>query len=219
MPRVFFWFQNHSVARYATPEGRQLFASPFAEYGILQLKILAGGTDRFSNCVQWLAYVFSIMSVSMISQRLGASRHGQQVAAVAAAATPMAVLQASTTQNDLVCAFWCLAVAYWVVAYVTERPAGGGQVWWWALWMGSALGLAIMSKPTAYLACAPFLLWLAIVAVRRDGFVPCGGSRGLRCCSITLALVSGWFVDNARLLKGRRHWIQRTGRELGPSRR
>ena len=78
---------------------------------------------------------------------------------------------ASTTQNDLVCAFWCLAVAYWVVAYVTERPAGGGQVWWWALWMGSALGLAIMSKPTAYLACAPFLLWLAIVAVRRDGFV------------------------------------------------
>ena len=27
MPRVFFWFQNHSVAHYPTSEGRQLFSS------------------------------------------------------------------------------------------------------------------------------------------------------------------------------------------------
>jgi 4-amino-4-deoxy-L-arabinose transferase-like glycosyltransferase len=201
MPRVFFWFQNQSVARYATPEGRQIFASPFAEYCILQLKILAGGTDRLSNIVQWLAYLLSIMTVSLIARRLGANRHGQQVAAVAAAATAMAILQASTTQNDLVCAFWCLAGVYWIVDYIAERPQDRGGAWWWALWMGSALGLAVLSKPTAYLALAPFLMWLAIVAARRDGLLRTAGLAGV-VVLITLVIASGWFVDNARLLDG-----------------
>jgi len=201
MPRVFFWFQNHSVARYATPEGRQIFASPFAEYCILQLKILAGGTDRLSNIVQWLAYLLSIMTVSLIARRLGANRHGQQVAAIAAAATAMAILQASTTQNDLVCAFWCLAAVYWIVDYIAERPYDRGGAWWWALWMASALGLAVLSKPTAYLALAPFLLWLAIVAARRDGLLRTAGLAGA-VVLITLVIASGWFVDNARLLDG-----------------
>jgi len=201
MPRVFFWFQNHSVARFATPEGRQIFASPFAEYCILQLKILAGGTDRLSNIVQWLAYLFSIMTVSLIARRLGANRRGQQVVAIAAAATAMAILQASTTQNDLVCAFWCLAGVYWIVDYITERPQDRGGAWWWALWMASALGLAVLSKPTAYLALAPFLLWLAIVAARRDGLLRTAGLAGA-VVLITLVITSGWFIDNARLLDG-----------------
>jgi hypothetical protein len=201
MPRVFFWFQNQSVARYATPEGRQIFANPFAEYCILQLKILAGGTDRLSNIVQWLAYVLSIITVSLIAQRLGAKRHGQQVAAVATAATAMAILQASTTQNDLVCAFWCLAAAYWIVDYISEPPQDKGGAWWWALWLGSALGLAVSSKPTAYLALAPFLLWLAIVAVRRDGLLRTAGLAGA-VILVALVITSAWFVDNARLLDG-----------------
>jgi len=201
MPRVFFWYQNHSVARYATPEGRQIFASPFAEYAILQAKILAGGTDRLSNTIQWLAYVLSILAVSMIAQRLGADRRGQLVASIAAAATPMAILQASTTQNDLVCAFWCLAAIYWVVSYVDERPEGRGAVWWWTIWLGSSLALAILTKPTAYLACAPFLLWLAIVAVRRDGLGR-AAAVGSAVVLVTSALASGWLVENARLLDG-----------------
>lgn len=201
MPRVFFWFQNRSVERFATPEGRQIFASPFAEYCVLQLKILAGGTDRLSNLVQWSSYLLSIMTVSMIAGRMGAGRRGQQVAAVAAATMGIAVLQASTTQNDLVCAFWCLAAVYWIVDYIAEGPGGRRGASWWALWMGSALGLAVLSKPTAYLAVAPFLLWIAIVAPRRDGLPRAAGLAGA-VVLIALAITSAWFVDNARLLDG-----------------
>ncbi len=201
MPRVFFWFQNHSVARYPTSEGRQLFSSPFAEYGILQLKILAGGTDRLSNTVQWFSYIFSVMTVSLIALRLGAERRGQQVAAMVAAATPMAILQASTTQNDLAAAFWCLAAVYWIVSYVGERPASRAATGWWALWIATAVALAIQAKPTSYLVCAPFLLWLAVVAVRRDGPRP-----ALALASVVVALIltlnASWYIDNARLLGG-----------------
>jgi hypothetical protein len=67
--------------------------------------------------------------------------------------------------------------------------------------LGSALGLAILSKPTAYLALAPFLLWLAIVAARREGLLRTAGLAGA-VALIALAIVSAWFVDNARLLDG-----------------
>ena len=201
MPRVIFWFQNHSVARYATPEGRDLFASPFAEYLILQVKILAGGTDRLSNLVQWASYVLSVMTVSLIALRLGAQRRGQQVAAIAAAATPMAILQASTTQNDLTCALWCLATVYWVVSYVDQKPSGRGATAGWVLWLATALALAIQTKPTAYLVCAPFLVWLALLAVRREGPRRAAGLAAL-VVAIVLALGASWYVDNARLLRG-----------------
>ena len=201
MPRVFFWFQNHSVARYPTSEGRQLFSSPFAEYGILQLKILAGGTDRLSNTVQWFSYIFSVMAVSLIALRLGAERRGQQVAAMVAAATPMAILQASTTQNDLAAAFWCLAAVYWIVSYVGKRPASRAATGWWALWIATAVALAIQAKPTSYLVCTPFLLWLAVVAICRDGLRPALALAGV-VIALVLTLNASWYVDNARLLGG-----------------
>lgn len=201
MPRVFFWFQNHSTARYPTPEGRQLFSSPFAEYLILHLKILAGGTDRLSNTAQWLSYVFSVLAGSLVALRLRAGKMGQLAAAIAVAATPMALLQASSTQNDLTAAMWCLASVYWILSYVVRRPAGAVQTRWWILWAAVSLALAIQTKPTAYLVCAPFLIWLAVVAIRRDGLRTAAFSA-TAVAAIVLVLMSGWYVRNAQLLNG-----------------
>jgi len=201
MPRVFFWFQNHSVAHYPTAEARQLFSSAFAEYFILNLKILVGGSDRLGNTVQWLSYIFSVLGVSLIALGLGASRRGQQLAAVATAAMPMAVLQASTTQNDLTCALWCIAFAYCVVTYIRERPATRALGLWWAAWAGCTLGLALQTKPTAYLACAPFAVWLAIAGLRRDGWKWAGGLAAVTV-AFSLLLMAGWYVGNAQVLGG-----------------
>ena len=201
MPRVFFWFQNHSVARYPTPEGRQLFASPFAEYFILHLKILVGGADRLSNIVQWLSYVFSILAVSLVTLRLGAGRRGQQVAAVTAAVTPMMLLQASTTQNDLTCALWSVASIYWIVSYIYRKPEGRTETAWWVVALSVSLALATQTKPPAYIVCAPFLVWLAVVAIRRDG-LRSAVTAAAAVLAIVLALNASWYVDNARLLNG-----------------
>ncbi len=213
MPRVFFWFQNGSVAHYPTPEGRQLFSSPFAEYVILNLKILAGGTDALSNTVQWFAYVFAALTASLVAMRLGAARRGQQTAAIVAAATPMALLQASTTQTTCVCAFWSLAAVYWMVSYTRRSPDGRRETVGWILLISTSLALAVLTKPQAYIAVAPFLLWLAIVAVRRDGL---GRATALASAVIVvvIALNGGWYAENARVLAGGHNRHERAGRQL-----
>lgn len=198
--RVFFWSQNRSIAAYPTAFGPQLFEGPLGAYLVLVTKQLALGTDRLANVVQWVSYAFAIVAVSAVAGRLGAQRRGQQVAAIVAAATPMAILQASTTQNDLNVAVWCLIAAYCVVSYVAPRP---GQEFGaaWAAWTGLALGFALLTKPTAYMFCAPFFAWLAVAVVRRDGW-----RRAVVLASgvlvIALSINAHYYFQNARVLGG-----------------
>lgn len=199
MPRVLMWFQNHSVARFSTADGRMAFSSPLVEYWVLQLKILAGGSDRLANLVQWSSYIAAGVVASLIAARLGAGRRGQQLAALAVVITPMAVLQASTTQNDLTCALWSLVAAYWIVDYAAAED--GRFEWWRVLALGSALGLAYAAKPPAYLLTAPFLVWVAVTVVRREGLqrmLALGASVVL----VAVALNTGWYVRNAIDLQG-----------------
>jgi hypothetical protein len=199
LPRVFFWIENHSVAPYATPEGRQLFSSAFAEYFVLNVKVLSLGSDRLVNLVQWLSYVFSIATVSLIARALGVRRRGQQVAAVLGAATPMAILQASTTQNDLTCALWVLAFAFAVVSYVARRhestePRGPALL----ILAAASVVLATQTKPPAYIMLAPFVLWGAWVALRRESWRRIG--IGALAILIPILVFDGsWYVQNLRL--------------------
>ena len=196
MPRVLMWHQNQSVRFYPVPDGRHLFASTLVEYGILNLKILAGGTDRLASLVQWLSYCLAVSMGSLIALRLGASRRGQQISALAVAAAPMAVLEASTTQNDLTTAMWCMALAYLVLTYVKRPPRTIRAVAALGGWIGLVLALAFQSKASAYLVCAPFLIWLAITSLWRDGMKRSAILAGCLLLS-TLALSAGIYARNA----------------------
>lgn len=147
LSRVDHWIQNRGVGFYPTHIIRQLFNPPGAEYAILQLRLL-GGDDRWSNAPQWLAMVGSLVGVSAIARRLGASGRGQLVGALVAATIPMGVLQASGTQNDYVTSFWLVVLAEAVLA----PPSG-----WRTFQIGAGMSLALLSKGTAILF-APVLL-------------------------------------------------------------
>lgn len=199
MPRVLMWFQSHSVAHFSTADGRMVFSSPLVEYWVLQLKILAGGSDRLANLVQWVSYVTAGIVASMIAGRLGAGRRGQQLAALAVAITPMAILQASTTQNDLTCALWSLVAAYWVVDYIIAEDTS--FAWWRVAALGSALGLAFAAKPPAYLLTAAFGVWAAVAVGKREGwrrmFV-----LGASVVLVAVVMNAGWYARNAADLQG-----------------
>ena len=196
--RVFFWYQNHSIAPYPTSSGQQLFEEPLGAYFVLTMKILAGGSDRVANLVQWLSYVFSLVGVSLIAMRLGASRRGQQAATIAAATIPMAVLQASTTQNDLNVAVWCLTAVYCAITFMMSRSKHLSTVAWIG-WTGCALGLALLAKPTAYMFCFPYFVWLAAVVLRRDGLRRMA-MLATGALLVALLVNGAWFAGNARIL-------------------
>jgi hypothetical protein len=108
LPRIEQWIQQRSLTDFPTVEIRQIVSNPLAEMLILHFRLLAG-SDQLDNLVQALAFVGSIATSALVARRLGAPRNGQILAALYIATLPMAILQSSSTQNDLVVSFFLLA--------------------------------------------------------------------------------------------------------------
>ena len=161
MSRVVHWIQNRSVEHYPTSYVPQLYHPPGAEFAIMHFQIITGG-DRFANLIQWLSMLGSAIAVSLIAQQLGANLRGQVFAAVFAATLPMGILQGSSTQNDY-------AVCFWVVCFVSCGLAGmsAGITLSNTLKIGASLGLALLTKTTAYIFTLPFIIWFIIIGIKR----------------------------------------------------
>jgi hypothetical protein len=158
MARVDHWAHNRSVAHYPTRELRQLYLGPWSELVILHLRLLRGG-DGWANFVQWSSMVGSALGVSLIAKRLGGDAGAQVFAAVLAVTLPMGVLQASGTQTDYVVSFWLVCLAYHLLRLQAAPGAPAAAA-------GASLGLALLTKPTAYLYAPAFLAWLAAAGLR-----------------------------------------------------
>jgi hypothetical protein len=159
MPRVMHWIQNQTVAHYPTNIVRQLFRPPWSGFAIMQFQVLSGG-DQWANLVQWFSMFGSIVGVSLIAKQLGATMRGQVLAAVIAVTIPMGILQASSTQNDYVTAFWLVCLVHYILRFKTQLNCVNTVA------VGASLALALLTKGTAYLYASPLLAWCALSALR-----------------------------------------------------
>ena len=188
MSRVVHWMQNRSVEHYPTSYVPQLYHPPWAEFAIMHFQIISRG-DRFANLIQWLSMVGSAIAVSLIAKQLGANLRGQVFAAVFAATLPIGILQGSSTQNDY-------AVCFWVVCFVCCGLAGlsAGITGFNTFKIGASLGLALLTKTTAYIFCLPFIIWFIVGGIK--------GFRGkmlqpiLIIATVTFVLNVGHFWRN-----------------------
>ena len=189
MSRVVQWQAQASLAHYPTHITRQILYTPGAEMALLHLQIARGG-DRLANLLQWAAFPGVMAGASLLAARLGAGMRAQAVAALFCATAPMAILESSSTQNDLIGAFWLIALAYFVALW-RDRPSS-----WITLAVGASLGLAVVTKITLYVIALP---WLAVLGVRALR----AGRRGVRAllvvAAIAGALNAGHYARQARL--------------------
>lgn len=161
LPRVMHWIQNRSVDLYATNIDRQVQMPPFGEYNLLHFFVLSG-SDIYANSVQWLSYVGCVIGISFIIKMLNGSIEQQITGAIICASIPMAILQSTSTQNDMVVSFWIICFVIYVLKIINDPlnrilPIFGGI----------SLGLALLSKATAYIFLAPFCLILVFVLIRK----------------------------------------------------
>jgi hypothetical protein len=189
MSRVVHWAQNHSLRHYPTAFEPQLYSPIWAEATILNLRLL-WGSDQPANLVQWFSMVGSLVGASAIAGFLGARLRGQLVAAAFAASIPMGILQASSTQNDYVTAFWLVCLAYFAV--LGARRALTAVEW---LGMALALGLGMLTKGTFYPYAVPFGIWIAVSQTRRTGLGR-AFSRGVLALAVAMLLNLGFWARN-----------------------
>ena len=154
MSRVMHWIQNQSVAAYPTNIDRQILMTPGSEYAILQFQLLTG-SDRLANMIEWFSFTGAILGVSLIAKELGADRKGQIISSVICSMIPLAILEASSTQTDLTCAFWLVCFVYFGFDAIKN------QNWRGPIVTGLSLGLATFSKSTIYFFAFPFVLLIA----------------------------------------------------------
>lgn len=154
LPRVMHWIQNQSVAHYPTHNLRQISFPPAASYIVTHWQILSG-SDRFANCVQWLAFFGSAIGTSLIAKQLGRSQ-AQAITALVCVSIPMAIMQSTTPQTDLVVSFWLVCFAY----FIFRNPIYTNSDYFW---LSASWGLAILTKPTGIIFGIPLL---AVIGIR-----------------------------------------------------
>ncbi len=163
MARVAEWIQRAEVSFFPTSIGRQNYQMPLANFAVLHLQILSD-SDRYANLVQWFSYLLCGVLSSLVVRDLGRPFAVQLLAAFVALTLPSAILQSNSTQNDLVCAVFCLSFAWFLLRYGVYGARADG------LRAGLAMGLALLVKGTAYLFCGGVGLVLGLaVLIRRRG--------------------------------------------------
>ena len=191
LSRVMHWIQNASVAHYPTHNLFHLYQNPFSEFAIANLQILSN-SDRFSGSVQWVSMIGSIFGVSLIAKELGARRTGQILAAIFVATLPMAILQGSSTNNDHVVSLWIVCFVYFSLVIMRQgiKPL-------LLVCLGASLGLAILTKGTAYIYAFPFCIWLLVWGIKRLGWRMVKPMAGV--VAIVLAINAGHYLRNLGL--------------------
>ena len=188
LSRIMHWMQNGSVAHYPSHNIFQLYQNPWSEFAIAHLQILSH-SDRLSNTVQWISMIGSMLGVSLIAKELGAKRNGQILAAIFAGTMPMAILQGSSTNNDHVVTLWIVCFVYFALATMRQglKPL-------LLVCLGTSLGLAILTKGTAYIYAFPFCIWLLLWGIKNLGLRMVKPMVGL--LAIAIAINAGHYLRN-----------------------
>lgn len=169
MPRVAHWLQNGSLAPYVTPVDRQIGMAPFNAYVALQ-SYAPDRLDYFVNLGQWLAYIGCMIGVRQITITLGGNKLAQNAALVFAATLPNAIIQASNTESCLIVSFFLCAMAWLALQWIKEDQ----KQFQTGILFGIALGLAILSKGSAYPIALPFVVLIAWHCLKnfKHAFIP-----------------------------------------------
>ncbi len=199
LPKVEHWIQDKNVDFFPTNNIRQLYLAPFAEYFILNIRLLSGSAF-FINFVQFFSWFNCFLLASLIAKSLGLLKRGQLLSLILALTIPMALLQSTTTQTDLVVSFFLVSFIYFGISIIKYKTITFESV----LFLCLSFSLGILTKSTFYIFAFPFCLMFGIYYLRLFK---------IKALYILASIILVFFLFNTPFLY--RNYIQ-FGSPLGP---
>ena len=139
MSRIQYWIQNNDVGFFTTNNIRQNLMSPFSGFVLLNLQILSN-SDLFANLLQWVSLIICMLIISLICKEFGLNKRLQLISAFFICSMPTAILEASSTQNDLLLSSYVLLFYYYQLLTI-KNPSSINIIF-----SGLSLGLGILTK-------------------------------------------------------------------------
>ncbi len=167
LSRVAFWIQNRSIFPYPTNNFRQTQHTPGAEY-LLLIEQLFWFSDIFANWIQLTALVAILGGAYGWLMHWGVPRSVTLSSMIAVLLAPMVLLQAQTTQNDLIAAVPVLTIFFLVIdrLLVSKKSSFVSPLTRYeAVALPIATAVTHLIKPTGIVLAAPFILLLLIPAL------------------------------------------------------
>lgn len=165
LPKVMYWVQEQTVYQDVIRNPHD-FKAPFAEYIVLHLYMLLGN-DRLAFFSQWLAFAIIIYLSGVIAKQLGADERLVKVVRVFSGTLPIAVMQSSSMQVDLIPAVLSLIVLH--ISHSLKEKFGFKKI----LLLSLAIGLGFFAKATffIYLLVPAIFLWPLIFKTPKKALI------------------------------------------------
>lgn len=145
LPRSFYYYKNASLHNIPATSGWTNYTSPANAVFMTQLLSLCNGSDFLLNTIQLPSLFMGAFSCNLICGNLGLSRRIRLLSSLMVICLPLATLQATTTQCDLLVASYCVIT---VALMITISGKDRLEVFDFIL-LGLAGGCAVYTKLTA----------------------------------------------------------------------
>lgn len=191
MSRVVHWMQNKSIDYYPTPNDRQNVMGPGAEYLILVFQLITY-SDFLANFIQYISFIFLIISISYISRILRLPGKWVPYVTIIASTAPIAIMQASNTKNDLIAALMSSAIL------ISSARLYLGSLrkmnYFEFILIGMCFASGYLVKPTSLLITVPVILLGIVIQMKpliRKGISMKRLMVCLSCFLVTIAIIAG----------------------------
>lgn len=160
LPRIEHWIQNKNIYPYPTNLIRQIITPPFSEYVLLQFSILSGN-DWFLNLLQYFSLIGVLLIATQLFQFFKINYKGQILLCSVLISLPMLIFQSTTTQTDLLSAFYLLAFILFSYLFIQDNNKAS------FIYLVIALSIGILTKYTIAIFALPFILYIIYHVVKQ----------------------------------------------------
>ncbi|NJD76123.1 MAG: hypothetical protein FIB08_03360 [Candidatus Methanoperedens sp.] len=193
MSRAAYWYQHGTIDHFFTNNLRQNVNPVVAEIGILWTFLFAR-EDLFANLIQWTSLVFSSVALYAVCRKFGFEQQTSLLTTLTFLSLPMVILQASTSQNDLITAAFIMIAVYFTFIGLNNDKLNLPHLFL----AGLSLGLAVGTKGYALFFLPGFFIFSLLTISRSKELKRTNKSfMYIGCCLLGILLFSTYnWVQN-----------------------